>query len=116
MDDSTRRQTIQAAITLILLLTFFGIVMSITSCSPQQNDHDSYTVKEKAFLSDIGPLMESDLDTAVKESTVITIGKMTCQKRDAGVSESDIITELKDSWTESQARVMYNSAAKYFCK
>lgn len=116
MDDSNRRQLIQATITLIILLTFFGIIFSVTSCSPAKTSSSTYTVKEKAYLSDLGPLMGSDLDTPVKESAIISVGKLTCQQRDAGISEESIIAGLKNSWTELQSRAMYSAASKYFCK
>lgn len=116
MDDSNRRQTIQAAIVLIAIVTFFGIILSVTSCSPTKTSDNSYTVKEKAYLSDVGPLLGSGVDTPVQQSAIISIGKATCQQRDAGISEESIIERLKNGWTELQARAMYSAASKYFCK
>jgi len=117
MDDSNRKQTIQAAITLIVIVTFLGIVLSLTSCrASTTNTGTTYSTKELAYLADVKPVLGKNAVTAVQESAVISIGRLTCQQRGAGIPENTIVSGLGGSWTELEARVMYSSASKYFCE
>lgn len=117
MDESNRRQTIQLIITLIVIATFFAVIFSITSCSPSKTDSAPvYTSKERGYLSDVKPVLGTSADTALEESSVIAIGKLSCQQREAGISPNQIISGLENSYTEMEARVMVNSAEKFFCK
>lgn len=117
MDESNRRQTIQLLITFIVLLTLFGVVFAITSCSPTKTSADrTYTAKEQAYLTEVRPVLGTSVDTALEESSVIAIGKLSCQQREAGIPPAQIIEGLKNSYTEMEARVMVNSAEKFFCK
>lgn len=117
MDESNRRQTVQAAITLIVIVTFFAIIFAVTACGPTQSDISSvYTVKERAYLSDVRPVLGGNAETAVQQSAVIAVGKLACKNIDSGISQESVVADLTDDWSELEARVMVSSAVKYFCK
>jgi len=117
MDKNYRHQMIQIAALIVILLAGVGVILSLTACTPTKTDTNrSYTAKERAYLSDVQPVLGADADTDLEESSVIAIGKLTCQQREAGISTESIIAGLTSSWTELGARVMVNAADKYFCK
>lgn len=117
MNESNRRQTIQAAITLIAVMTLLGVVLSLTSCrAGETNTGVKYSVKELAYLSDVKPALGANAVTAVQESALIGIGKSACHDIDSGTAEESVISGLVSNWTELEARVMVHSASKYFCK
>jgi hypothetical protein len=100
-----------------MIATFFAIIFAVTACGPTQGDISaSYSVKEKAYLSDVRPVLGGNAETAVQQSAVIAVGKLACKNIDSGTPQESVVADLADEWSELEARVMVSSAVKYFCK